>query len=169
MSTNIGSLPKIPELNRRLLFVALMLVAYRLGVFIPIPGVNPDALLSVFENSRGTIFDILNLFSGGALERASVFALGIMPYITSSIIMSLLVKAFPQLEAIQKEGEAGRNKINQYSRYGTMVICLIQGFILTTTLEAGFGSGLEVVSNPGWAFRLSTILTLSAGTMIEVI
>lgn len=167
MSSGIGSLPKIPELNRRLLFVALMLIVYRLGVFIPIPGVDPEALLSVFENTKGTIFDILNLFSGGALSRASVFALGIMPYITSSIIMSLLVKAFPKLEAIQKEGEAGRNRINQYSRYGTLIICLVQGFILVTTLENNFGStAAAAVANPGWAFRLTALLTLTAGTMV---
>lgn len=165
MSRNIGSIPKIPELNRRLLFVAVMLIVYRLGVFIPTPGINPDALVMMFEQTRGTIFDILNLFSGGALERASVFALGIMPYITSSIIMSLLVKAFPTLEAMQKEGEAGRRKINQYSRYGTILICILQGMMLALTLEGGFGMGSSVVNNPGWMFRFTTVITLTAGTM----
>jgi len=165
MSTNVGSIPKIPELNRRLLFVAVMLVVYRLGVFVPTPGINPEALASIFNQTSGTIFDILNLFSGGALSRASVFALGIMPYITSSIIMSLLVKAVPTLEAMQKEGESGRRKINQYSRYGTVVICLLQGFMLALTLEGGFGRGASIVINPGWTFRIITILTLSAGTM----
>jgi preprotein translocase subunit SecY len=165
MSRNFGSIPKIPELNRRLLFVAVMLVVYRLGVFIPTPGINPDALVMMFDQTRGTIFDILNLFSGGALERASVFALGIMPYITSSIIMSLLVKAFPTLEAMQKEGEAGRRKINQYSRYGTIVICILQGLMLALTLEGGFGLGSSVVNHPGWMFRFTTVITLTAGTM----
>ncbi|MBF8302866.1 MAG: preprotein translocase subunit SecY, partial [Candidatus Dadabacteria bacterium] len=141
MSRNIGAIPKIPELNRRLLFAALMLVVYRLGVFVPTPGIDPEELIKLFEQTKGTIFDILNLFSGGALERASIFALGVMPYITSSIIMSLLVKAFPTLEAMQKEGEAGRRKINQYSRYGTVLICIIQGLMLAITLEGGLGSG----------------------------
>ncbi|KRT65524.1 MAG: preprotein translocase subunit SecY, preprotein translocase subunit SecY [Candidatus Dadabacteria bacterium CSP1-2] len=165
MSRNIGAIPKIPELNRRLLFAALMLVVYRLGVFVPTPGIDPEELIKLFEQTKGTIFDILNLFSGGALERASIFALGVMPYITSSIIMSLLVKAFPTLEAMQKEGEAGRRKINQYSRYGTVLICIIQGLMLAITLEGGLGSGASVVRDPGWMFRFTTVMTLTAGTL----
>ncbi|HSC35793.1 MAG TPA: preprotein translocase subunit SecY [Thermodesulfobacteriota bacterium] len=165
MNRNIGAIPRIPELNKRLLFTALMLVVYRLGVFVPIPGIDPEQILKLFEQTRGTIFDILNMFSGGALERASVFALGVMPYITSSIIMSLLVKAFPTLEAMQKEGEAGRRKINQYSRYGTVLICLVQGFMLAITLEGGVGSGAAVVKEAGWTFRIMTVLTLTAGSL----
>ena len=165
MNRNIGAIPRIPELNKRLLFTALMLVVYRLGVFVPIPGIDPEQILKLFEQTKGTIFDILNMFSGGALERASVFALGVMPYITSSIIMSLLVKAFPSLEAMQKEGEAGRRKINQYSRYGTVLICLVQGFMLAITLEGGIGSGATVVKEAGWTFRIMTVLTLTAGSL----
>ncbi|HXG30180.1 MAG TPA: preprotein translocase subunit SecY [Thermodesulfobacteriota bacterium] len=165
MSRNIGAIPKIPELNRRILFTALMLVVYRLGVFIPTPGIDPEQISRIFEQTRGTIFDILNLFSGGALQQASVFALGVMPYITSSIIMSLLVKAFPTLEAIQKEGEAGRRRINQYSRYGTVLICFIQGFMLAITLEGGLGLGASVVREPGWMFRFTTVVTLTAGSL----
>ncbi len=165
MNRNIGAIPRIPELNKRLLFTALMLVVYRLGVFVPIPGIDPEQILKLFEQTKGTIFDILNMFSGGALERASVFALGVMPYITSSIIMSLLVKAFPSLEAMQKEGEAGRRKINQYSRYGTVLICLVQGFMLAITLEGGIGSGDTVVKEAGWTFRIMTVLTLTAGSL----
>lgn len=165
MNRNIGAIPRIPELNKRLLFTAVMLIVYRLGVFVPIPGIDPEQILKLFEQTRGTIFDILNMFSGGALERASVFALGVMPYITSSIIMSLLVKAFPSLEAMQKEGEAGRRKINQYSRYGTVLICLVQGFMLAITLEGGVGSGAAVVKEAGWTFRIMTVLTLSAGSL----
>ncbi|MGQ0794480.1 MAG: preprotein translocase subunit SecY [Deltaproteobacteria bacterium] len=165
MSRNIGSLPKIPELNKRLLFVAIMLIVYRLGVFVPTPGIDPEQLIQLFDQTKGTIFDLLNLFSGGALERASVFALGVMPYITSSIIMSLLVKAFPTLEAMQKEGEAGRRKINQYSRYGTVLICLVQGFMLALTLEGGLGLGSSVVIEPGWVFRITTVITLTAGSL----
>lgn len=165
MNRNLGAIPKIPELNKRLLFTATMLVVYRLGVFVPIPGIDPEQIVKLFEQTKGTIFDILNMFSGGALQHASVFALGVMPYITSSIIMSLLVKAFPTLEAMQKEGEAGRRKINQYSRYGTVLICVIQGFMLAITLEGGIGSGAAVVKEAGWTFRIMTVLTLTAGSL----
>ena len=170
MSTNVSSIPKIPELNKKLLFTAFMLVCYRLGVFVPIPGIDPEQISRLFEQTSGTIFDILNMFSGGALEQASIFALGVMPYITASIIMSLLVKAFPSLEAMQKEGEAGRRKINQYSRYGTILICLVQGFMLAITLESGgfgqAGIGSSVATDPGWGFRLTTVVTLTAGAML---
>lgn len=162
--SNLSSLPKIPELNKRLLYAAFMLVVYRLGVFVPIPGVDSQKILNLFDQARGTIFDMLNLFSGGALERASIFALGVMPYITASIIMSLLVKAFPTLEAMQKEGEAGRRKINQYSRYGTVLICLIQGGMLAVTLQSG-QLGESIVRNPGFSFLFTTILTLTAGSL----
>lgn len=168
MSSNISSFPKIPELNRRLLFTAFILIIYRLGVFVPIPGIDPEQIASLFEQTRGTIFDILNMFSGGALEQASIFALGVMPYITASIIMSLLVKAFPSLEAMQKEGETGRQKINQYSRYGTVAICVVQGFMLAFTLESGgFGAtaGGSIAMDPGWGFRFTTIITLTAGAL----
>lgn len=165
MNRNVGAIPRIPELNKRLLFTAVVLIIYRFGVFVPIPGIDPEQILRLFEQTRGTIFDILNMFSGGALERASVFALGVMPYITSSIIMSLLVKAFPTLEAMQKEGEAGRRKINQYSRYGTVLICVVQGFMLAITLEGGLGQGAEVVKDAGWSFRIMTVLTLTAGSL----
>ncbi|MEE9239212.1 MAG: preprotein translocase subunit SecY [Thermodesulfobacteriota bacterium] len=164
MNKSLSALPKIPELNKRLMFAAFMLVVYRLGVFVPIPGVDSEQILNIFDQAQGTIFDMLNLFSGGALERASIFALGVMPYITSSIIMSLLVKAFPTLEAMQKEGEAGRRKINQYSRYGTILICLVQGGMLSAALQSGQLG--DVVSNPGFAFTVTTILTLTAGSML---
>lgn len=166
MNSNVGSIPRIPELNKRLLFTALMLIVYRLGVFVPLPGIDPEQILRLFEQTAsGTIFDILNMFSGGALERASVFALGVMPFITSSIIMSLLVKAFPTLEAMQKEGEAGRRKINQYSRYGTVLICVVQGLMLAAALEGGLGSGAAVVQDSGWGFRIMTVITLTAGSL----
>lgn len=164
MNKSLSALPKIPELNRRLMFAAFMLVVYRLGVFVPIPGVDSEQILNIFDQAQGTIFDMLNLFSGGALERASIFALGVMPYITSSIIMSLLVKAFPTLEAMQKEGEAGRRKINQYSRYGTILICFVQGGMLSAALQSGQLG--DVVSNPGFSFTVTTILTLTAGSML---
>lgn len=166
MNRNVSAIPRIPELNKRLLFTAAVLIIYRFGVFVPIPGIDPEQILRLFEQTAsGTLFDILNMFSGGALERASVFALGVMPYITSSIIMSLLVKAFPTLEAMQKEGEAGRRKINQYSRYGTVLICVVQGFMLAITLEGGLGQGATVVKDAGWSFRIMTVLTLTAGSL----
>lgn len=168
MSTNVASLPRIPELNRKLLFTAAMLVVYRLGVFVPVPGIDPDQIARMFEQTRGTIFDILNMFSGGALEQASIFALGVMPYITSSIIMSLLVKAFPTLEAIQKEGDAGRRRITQYTRYGTVLICLVQGLMLAVTLERGGVGAATVgsaVTDPGMMFKLTAVFTLTAGSL----
>lgn len=168
MSTNVSSLPRIPELNRKLLFTAAMLVVYRLGVFVPVPGIDPDQIAKMFEQTRGTIFDILNMFSGGALEQASIFALGVMPYITSSIIMSLLVKAFPTLEAMQKEGDAGRRRITQYTRYGTVLICLIQGLMLAVTLERGGVGAATVgsaVTDPGFMFKLTAVFTLTAGAL----
>ncbi len=168
MSTNVASLPRIPELNRKLLFTAAMLVVYRLGVFVPVPGIDPDQIARMFEQTRGTIFDILNMFSGGALEQASIFALGVMPYITSSIIMSLLVKAFPTLEAIQKEGDAGRRRITQYTRYGTVLICLVQGLMLAVTLERGGVGAATVgsaVTDPGIMFKLTAVFTLTAGSL----
>ena len=166
MSSNVASLPRIPELNRKLLFTAAMLIVYRAGVFVPIPGIDPDQIAKMFEQTRGTIFDILNMFSGGALEQASIFALGVMPYITASIIMSLLVKAFPSLEAMQKEGDAGRRRINQYTRYGTVLICLVQGFMLAVTLERGGVGAATVasaVTDPGLMFKVTAVLTLTAG------
>lgn len=168
MSTNVSSLPRIPELNRKLLFTAAMLVVYRLGVFVPVPGIDPDQIARMFEQTRGTIFDILNMFSGGALEQASIFALGVMPYITSSIIMSLLVKAFPTLEAIQKEGDAGRRRITQYTRYGTVLICLVQGLMLAVTLERGGVGAATVgsaVTDPGMMFKITAVFTLTAGSL----
>ena len=168
MSTNVASLPRIPELNRKLLFTAAMLVVYRLGVFVPVPGIDPDQIAKMFEQTRGTIFDILNMFSGGALEQASIFALGVMPYITSSIIMSLLVKAFPTLEAIQKEGDAGRRRITQYTRYGTVLICLVQGLMLAVTLERGGVGAATVgsaVTDPGMMFKITAVFTLTAGSL----
>lgn len=168
MSTNVASLPRIPELNRKLLFTAAMLVVYRLGVFVPVPGIDPDQIARMFEQTRGTIFDILNMFSGGALEQASIFALGVMPYITSSIIMSLLVKAFPTLEAIQKEGDAGRRRITQYTRYGTVLICLVQGLMLAVTLERGGVGAATVgsaVTDPGMMFKITAVFTLTAGSL----
>ncbi|QMU56512.1 MAG: preprotein translocase subunit SecY [Candidatus Mycalebacterium zealandia] len=161
MSASASGIPRISELNRRLLFTLFILIVYRLGVFIPVPGISPAQITQLFERTSGTAFDLFNVFSGGALEQASIFALGVIPYITASILMSLMVKAIPSLEALQKEeGQAGRRKINQYSRYGTVPISIIQATVLTLALETGAAEA------PGLGFRLSTILTLTSGSML---
>lgn len=156
-------LVKIPELRKRIIFTLVMLAVYRIGVHIPTPGIDGAALSQVFANMKGTIFGVFNLFSGGALERFSIFALGIMPYISSSIIFQLLTVVWPYLHELQKEGEQGHKKITQYTRYGTVLLCLVQGY--------GIAAGLEhyhdptVVIHPGMAFRLLTTATLTGGTV----
>src|SRR5206468_5370795 len=126
---------KIPELRRRVLFTLAMLAVYRLGVHVPTPGIDRQALAAYFEQVKGTIFGLFNLFSGGALEQFSVFSLGIMPYISASIILQLLTVVFPYIERLSKEGEAGRRKITQYTRYGTVVLSIIQGLMISFGLE----------------------------------
>jgi len=159
------NVPKVPELNKRLLFTLMMLIVYRIGVHIPTPGIDAEALSEYFKMASGTIFGFFNMFSGGALERFSVFALGIMPYISSSIIMQLLTVVSPTLARLQKEGELGRKKITQYTRYGTVIISLIQGFGIAYGLEHTTGPvGQSIVTNPGWSFRILTALTLTSGT-----
>lgn len=156
---------KIPELKRRILMTFLFLAIYRIGVHIPTPGINGDALASFFAQVKGTLFSLINMFAGGALERFSVFALGIMPYISASIILQLLTVVIPYLAQLQKEGEMGRKKIVQYTRYGTVVLSLIQGFGMAVGLENMTGAAGEmIVLNPGWSFRLMTVITLTAGT-----
>ncbi len=154
---------RIPELQRRILFTLGMLAVYRVGAKIATPGINPDVIRQTFEQLSGSAFTLFNVFSGGALEQLSVFALGIMPYISASIIMQLLTVVIPQLEALKKEGEAGQKKITQYTRYGTIVLALFQGFLLAAALEGGqFGAG--AVAEGGMGFKLMTMLTLTAGT-----
>lgn len=163
--SNIANMAKIPELRKRLLFTFALLAVYRLGVHVPTPGIDAAALAEFFNNQKGTIFEVFNLFSGGALQKFSIFALGIMPYISASIIMQLLTVVFPHLERLQKEGEQGRKKIVQYSRYLTIVLCAIQGFGIATFLESqGGGEGLRLVLNPGAWFKFQTVMTLCAGT-----
>ena len=156
---------KIPELKKRILFTLGLLIVYRIGVHVPVPGIDAVALGSFFKAAEGTIFGIFNMFSGGAFERLSVFALGIMPYISASIILQLLTVVIPHLEQLKKEGEQGRKKITQYTRYGTVVLSIIQGFGISVGLESmSSPGGSPVVLLPGWAFRLMTVITLTAGT-----
>jgi preprotein translocase subunit SecY len=159
------NIPKIPELKRRIIITLLLLAVYRIGVHVPTPGIDTIALSAFFAQAKGTLFSFIDMFSGGAFERLSVFALGIMPYISSSIILQLLTVVVPHLERLSKEGEAGRKKITQYTRYGTVLLSLIQGFGISVGLEHMTGPGGElVVMDPGWAFRLMTMITLTAGT-----
>src|SRR3954467_9979802 len=144
-------LVKIPELRKRIIFTLVMLAVYRVGVHIPTPGVDGAALQQVFANMKGTIFGWFNLFSGGALERFSIFALGVMPYISSSIIFQLLTVVWPYLHDLQKEGDQGRKKITQYTRYGTVLLCFVQGFGIAKTLQH---SSTPVVIHPGMPFLL---------------
>ncbi len=154
---------KIPELRKKILYTLFALAVYRLGVHIPTPGVNSEALMAFFQKQQGTIFGWFNMFSGGALERFSVMALGVMPYISASIIFQLLTVVSPQLGALQKEGESGTKKINQYTRYATVLLCIIQGYGISVGLEAM--QNPPVVLNPGMGFRMLTIVTLLGGTM----
>lgn len=154
---------KIPELRKRVVFTLAMLAVYRIGIHIPTPGVDGAALQQVFQNMQGTIFGWFNLFTGGALERFSIFALGVMPYISSSIIFQLLTVAWPYLHELQKEGEQGRKKITQYTRYGTVLLCVIQGYGMAVGLEQA--SNPPVVISPGLGFRLLTVVTLTGGTV----
>lgn len=156
---------KIPELKKRVLFSLGMLAVYRVGCHIPTPGIDRIALSHFFKQAQGTLLGLFDMFSGGALERLSVFALGIMPYISSSIIFQLLTVVVPAIEKLSKEGESGRKKIIQYTRYGTVVLSVVQGLGIAIGLESMRGpAGELVVPNAGWSFRLMTVLTLTAGT-----
>ncbi len=155
-------LTKIPELRRRILFTIALLAVYRVGCHIPVPGVNTETLSRFFQTNQGTLFGMLNMFSGRALENASIFALGIMPYISSSIIFQLLTVVWPYLNAISKEGEAGRRKINQYTRYATVVLAMFQGFGIASALMSA--ENANFVLFPGVKFKLLSVVTLAAGT-----
>ena len=162
----MGGLGKFTELRQRLMFVVGALLVYRIGCYIPVPGVNPEAMLRLMETQEGTIVDMFNMFSGGALERFSLLALNVMPYISSSIIMQLMVQILPSLKAIQKEGESGRRKINQWSRLGAIPLAVFQAWGIATALQAGGASqGIPVVYSPGMGFILTAVISLTAGTM----
>ncbi|PIQ96440.1 MAG: preprotein translocase subunit SecY [Nitrospinae bacterium CG11_big_fil_rev_8_21_14_0_20_56_8] len=164
-SDAFGNVFRIPELKRRILFTLGLLVVYRIGAHIPTPGINSVALAEIFEQASGTILGFFDMFSGGALRRLTIFALGIMPYISSSIILQLLTMVSPYLARLKKEGEQGQKKITQYTRYGTIVLSMIQSSGIAVGLEAMKSpAGHAIVPHPGWGFRVMTILTLTAGT-----
>ena len=165
--SGIGSgLGKFTELRSRLLFVLGALIVYRIGCYIPVPGVNPEAMLELMKTQEGTIVDMFNMFSGGALERFSLFALNVVPYISASIIVQLLVQIVPSLKAIQKEGESGRRRITQWSRIGAIPLAVFQAAGIATALQAsGANNGIPVVYSPGMGFVLTAVVSLTAGTM----
>jgi len=165
----IVNLFKIPDLKKKILFTLGLIVVFRIGAFVPTPGIDGAKLMQFFDNiaktQGGTLFGIMNMFSGGAIKRLTIFALGIMPYISSSIILQLLTAVIPALERLSKEGEAGHKKMIQYTRYGTIVLAVIQAFFIALWLEnPDRFQGLQIVQYPGWSFRILTVLTLTTGT-----
>lgn len=166
MLESIRNIFSIPDLRRRIIFTLLLLAVYRIGAQIPNPGISADALAEFWQSQKGTILGFVDLFSGGNMSRMTVFALGIMPYISASIILQLLQVVWPYLERLSKEGELGRRKITQYTRYGTIIICVIQAFGISIFLEAlKSPGGAPIVPNPGIGFKFLTILTLTTGTV----
>lgn len=161
----LGGLGKLTDLRQRLFFVLGALIVYRIGTYIPVPGINPAALAELFRGTQSSIVGLFNMFSGGALERFSLFALGVMPYISASIIMQLMSAVIPQLEQLKKEGEAGRRKIIRYTRYGTVVLAAFQAIGIAIALESQVAGGMPVVVSPGIGFKLVTVITLVTGTM----
>ena len=163
MIGGVQNIARITELRNRILFTFGMLAVYRLGAFVVTPGINADVIRSFFQQMQGTMFGLFSMFSGGALEQLSIFSLGIMPYISASIIFQLLTVVIPHLETLKKEGEQGRKKINQYTRYATIGLALFQSMLIAMALENGqFGQG--AVTFPGWGFRLMCMITLTTGT-----
>jgi len=160
-AAQIAKTGKFGDLRRRLVFLLLALVVYRVGAHIPVPGINPDQLAQLFKGQQGGILNLFNMFSGGALSRFTVFALGIMPYISASIIMQLLTYVLPTFEQLKKEGESGRRKITQYTRYGTLGLAIFQSMGIALALEGTAG----LVLNPGFGFRMTAVFSLTAGTM----
>ncbi|UST54083.1 preprotein translocase subunit SecY [Comamonadaceae bacterium OTU4NAUVB1] len=164
MATNAATLAKtgkFGDLRRRLVFLLLALVVYRIGAHIPVPGINPDQLAQLFQGQQGGILSLFNMFSGGALSRFTVFALGIMPYISASIIMQLMTYVLPTFEQLKKEGESGRRKITQYTRYGALGLALFQSFSIAVALESSAG----LVISPGFGFRITAMISLTAGSI----
>jgi len=161
-----GGMAKFTELRQRLLFVVGALIVYRIGCYVPVPGVNPDAMLAMMQQQGGGIVDMFNMFSGGALHRFSIFALNVMPYISASIVMQLAVHIFPTLKAMQKEGESGRRKITQYSRIGAVLLAVVQGGSIALALQNQVSpGGAPVVYAPGMGFVLTAVIALTAGTI----
>lgn len=165
MGQSLAGMGRLTELKQRLLFLVGALLVYRIGTFIPVPGVNPEALAILFDQNKGSILDMFNMFSGGALQRASLFALGVMPYISASIIVQLMTSVIPQLEQLKKEGEQGRRKITQYTRYGTVVLATFQALGISIALQGQTAGGTALVSQVGVSFIFTSTVSLVTGTM----
>lgn len=161
----LGNIGKIPELKSRILFTLAMLIVYRLGAHIPVPGIDAVVLAQFFNQAQGSLLGLFDMFSGGALSRLTIFALGIMPYISAAIILQLMTIVSPKLEQLKKEGESGRRKITEYTRYGTVFLALFQGIGMSIGLESFSVGGQPVVVDPGLAFRFTTVITLVSGTI----
>ena len=164
-SLNFGALAKATDLKKRIWFTLAVLVVYRLGTYIPIPGIDPDVLAEIFRQNQGGILGMFDMFAGGAFGRMTIFALNVLPYISASIIMQLLTTVSPRLEQLKKEGEAGRKKINQYTRYGTVLLAAVQSYGMAVGLENMAAGGANAVIEPGLFFRLSTVVTVTGGTI----
>jgi preprotein translocase subunit SecY len=163
--TGLGSLAQLTELRQRFLFLVGALIVYRIGTYIPVPGVNPAALATLFDQQAGTILDMFNMFSGGALQRASLLALGVMPYISASIIVQLMTSVIPHLEQLRKEGESGRRKITQYTRYGTLGLAVFQAIGISAALQGQQAGGMSMVVTQGPGFVFTATVSLVTGTM----
>ncbi|WGF88628.1 preprotein translocase subunit SecY [Marinivivus vitaminiproducens] len=164
-NVNFGAFSKATELKKRLWFALGALIVYRIGTYVPLPGIDPRAMAALFQQQSGGIMGMFNMFAGGALERMSIFALGILPYISASIIIQLMTAVSPQLEAIKKEGEAGRKRLNQYTRYLTVLLATFQSYGLAVGLEAMQGPAGSAVIDPGLFFRITTVITIVGGTL----
>src|SRR3954464_12455778 len=163
---SLANFAKATDLKKRLWFTLGALVVFRLLSFVPLPGIDPHSLATLFDTTKGSVLDFFNTFSGGSLQRMSIIALGVMPYITASIVVQLATSMSPTLAALKKEGETGRKKINQYTRYGTVLLCAIQGYFIAVGLE-GWGQTTtgSAVIHPGMLFRITTVVTMIGGTM----
>ncbi len=165
MLQSLRNIWDIPDLRKRVLFTLGLLAVYRLGNHIPTPGMNTQALVDFFEQNKANWFGLVDMFSGGNLARVTIFALGIMPYISASIILQLLTVVWPFLEKLSKEGELGKRKITQYTRYGTVLLSIVQSMAIAAYLEKmTVSNSFHIVEHPGWSFRLMTVLTLTTGT-----
>ncbi len=165
MRTGLENVSKVPELQKRIIFTLLMLFVYRIGIHIPTPGIDSAIMAEWFDQQRGTLLGMFDMFAGGGLRNLSIFALGIMPYISASIIVQLLGMVYPHFEQLQKEGEAGRHKLTQYTRYLTVILCIVQSYFMAFGVEQMAGpAGEAVVLAPGWGFRLTAMITMTTGT-----
>ena len=164
MSYGFDNIAKVPELQKRIIFTLLMLFVYRMGIHIPTPGIDSTIMKEWFDMQQGTLLGMFDMFTGGGFRSLSIFALGVMPYISSSIIVQLLCMIYPPFEQLQKEGAAGKHKLTVYTRYGTVFLCLVQSYFMSFGVEQMSVAGQSVVITPGWGFRMVAMITMTTGT-----